>query len=317
MNSIRKVCLLTLALATAATGAQAADMLKIAVGQQGSWETAGPEIGRRAGIFEKYGLELDILYTQGGGETQQVVISGSADIGVGVGVTGVLGAFSKGAPVRIISSQATGPADFWYVKNDSPVKSLKDYKQPLTAAFSTNGSSTHTALLRMIEGNGLDVTPVATGGPPTTLTQVLSGQIDVGWSTPPFAIDKIDNGELRIVGRMSDLPAISQQTVRVNITNASALERKPDVIARYVKAARETYNYMYDNPKAIEEFAQYAGVSTEMARRMRDEFFPKDSLDPDKFSGIETSMEDAIRFKTISQPLTAEQIKQLVIAPAQ
>ena len=53
-----------------------------------------------------------MLYTQGGGETLQAVISGSADIGVAAGTLGALGAFAKGAPVRIIGAQATGAADY-------------------------------------------------------------------------------------------------------------------------------------------------------------------------------------------------------------
>src|SRR5918993_2668863 len=122
-------------------GAQ--EVLKLAVGQRGNWDTSVPELGKRAGIFKKHGVELDILYTQGGGETQQAVISGSVDIGIAAGIMGVLGAFSKGAPVRIIASQAIGGGDlFWYVKADSPVKALKDTAGK-TIAFSTNGSSTH------------------------------------------------------------------------------------------------------------------------------------------------------------------------------
>ena len=75
------------------------------------------EVGQRAGIFKKHGLVLDIVYTQGAGETQQAVISGSVDIGIAAGVMGVLSAFSKGAPVRIISAETTGAGDlYWYVK---------------------------------------------------------------------------------------------------------------------------------------------------------------------------------------------------------
>ena len=59
------------------------------------------EVGQRAGIFKKHGLELEIVYTQGAGETQQAAISGSVDIGVAAGIMGVLGAYSKGAPVRV------------------------------------------------------------------------------------------------------------------------------------------------------------------------------------------------------------------------
>ena len=58
-----------------AAPALAQDKLKIATGQRGNWDTSVGEIGQRAGIFKKHNLELEILYTQGGGETQQAVIS--------------------------------------------------------------------------------------------------------------------------------------------------------------------------------------------------------------------------------------------------
>src|SRR5262245_34147209 len=122
-------CLLLVAGAflAAAQAASAQETLKLAIGQRGNWDTSVSELGQRAGIFKKHGLELEILYTQGGGETQQAVISGSVDIGVGAGIMGVLGAFSKGAPVRVIGAVVKGGADvFWYVKAQSPIKSLKD-----------------------------------------------------------------------------------------------------------------------------------------------------------------------------------------------
>ena len=83
--------------------ASAQDTIKLAIGQRGNWDTSVSEIGQRAGIFKKHGLVLDIVYTQGAGETQQAVISGSVDIGVAAGVMGVLSAYSKGAPVRVIA----------------------------------------------------------------------------------------------------------------------------------------------------------------------------------------------------------------------
>ena len=45
---------------------------------RGNWENAAPDMGERAGIFKKHGIELDKVYTQGTGETAQVVISGAS-----------------------------------------------------------------------------------------------------------------------------------------------------------------------------------------------------------------------------------------------
>ncbi len=175
-----------------ATVANADDSLKLAVGQRGNWDTSVSEIGQRLGIFKKHGLTLELLYTQGGGETQQAVLSGSVDIGVAAGIMGVLGAFAKGAPVRILGAETTGAADlFWYVRADSPIKSLKDTAGK-TISYSNNGSSTHGIVVAFMKQEALSAKPVSTGGPPGTLTQVMSGQIDVGWSAPPFALDQLD-----------------------------------------------------------------------------------------------------------------------------
>src|SRR5881392_4372939 len=143
------------ALSLALAAAHAQDTLKLAVGQRGNWDTSVSEIGQRAGIFKKHGLALDIVYTQGAGETQQALISGSVDIGVAAGIMGVLGAYSRGAPVRIIGAETTGAADlFWYVRADSPIKNLKD-TDGRTIAYSTNGSSTHGIVSAFIKENGL------------------------------------------------------------------------------------------------------------------------------------------------------------------
>src|SRR5438309_11937313 len=83
-----------------------AETLKVASPQRGSWEGAIPELGKQAGIFQKHGLDLDIIYTSGGGETLQAVISGAVDIGLSAGTAGSFGAFAKGAPIRIIGASS-------------------------------------------------------------------------------------------------------------------------------------------------------------------------------------------------------------------
>src|SRR3974377_2030363 len=85
--------------ASSALPAGAADTLKMAMGQRGSWHGATADLGQRAGIFRKYDLALEILYTAGAGETMQAVIAGSADGGV------------SGGPLRGVRAVGTGRAD--------------------------------------------------------------------------------------------------------------------------------------------------------------------------------------------------------------
>jgi NitT/TauT family transport system substrate-binding protein len=303
------------ALAAGALPAAAQDTLKIAVGQRGNWDTSVSELGQRAGIFKKHGLTLEILYTQGGGETQQAVISGSVDLGIAAGVMGALSAFSKGAPVRIISAETTGAGDlFWYVRADSPIKTLKD-TDGKTIAYSTNGSSTHGIVNAYVKENNLKAKPVATGGPPSTLTQVMSGQIDVGWAAPPFGLDLLDQGKIRIIASGNDAAAFKGQTVRINITNLQTLQNRKDAIERYMKAYRETVDWMYADPAAIKTYAEFVGIPEALARRTRDEFFPKASVDPDKLVGLDSIVQDAVALKFTAAPLTKEQLAELIQIP--
>src|SRR6188768_2255627 len=217
-----------------AAGASAQDKVKLAIGQRGNWDTSVSEIGQRAGIFKKHGLELDIVYTQGAGETQQAVISGSVNIGIAAGVMGVLSAFSKGAPVRVISAETTGAGDlYWYVKADSPIKTLKD-TDGKTLAYSTNGSSTHGVVTALTREYGLKAKLTAMGGPAANLTAVMSGQVDVGWAAPPFGLDQLDKGDIRRIATGNDAAAFKGQTVRLNIANATFLKEHKPVVERYM-----------------------------------------------------------------------------------
>src|ERR1700694_5656697 len=124
---LRKLALAAALFAMAIPRGLAGETLRIASPQRGSWEGAIPQLGKQAGIFGKHGVDLEILYTQGGGETLQIVISGAVDIGLSAGTLGTLGAYAKGAPVRIIAASSTGSQElFWYVPAKSPLESIRD-----------------------------------------------------------------------------------------------------------------------------------------------------------------------------------------------
>ncbi len=299
-----------------ATPAGAADLLKIASPQRGSWEGAIPELGKQQGIFAKHGLDLDILYTAGGGETLQAVVSGAVDIGLSAGTLGVMGAFSKNAPIRIIGASSTGSRElFWYVLKSSPLQSLHDAKEGTTIAYSTTGASTHITVLRFIADYGLKAKPVATGDISATTTQTMSGQVDVGWSVAPFNLDPLAKGDIRLVARASDIARIRGQTIRVQIANLQTLEQKRDAVTRYLAAYRETLDWMYTSPEAVARYVAFSKLPESAVKRMLGEFIPKESLQIDRIAGIAESMQDAIQFKFLTAPLSDAQVKELIRIP--
>ena len=247
-----------------------AETLKVAVPQKGSWENSAPELGVRAGFFKDEGLELDILYTNGGAESQQALLAGSVDVGIGAGLLGVMGAISKGAPLTIIASAFTGPTDsFWYVKQTSPIQTIKDAAGK-TIAFTTTGSSSHLALLNLLDYHAVKAQPIAAGGFPAIMTQVMSGQIDVDFSVAPLLIRQVDDKEIRIIARGAEVPALQGQTIRVNMVMTPVLQQKRDAVRRWAKAMNRTLAWMYEDPRALEWYAEMIGLTLDQTRRARD-----------------------------------------------
>ncbi len=311
-------CALALApLILGAPGAAAQDVLKIAVGQINNWENQAPTLGEDIGIFKKHNLKIEAFGTQGAGETIQAVISGSADLGAGVGVAGVMRAFARGAPVRILLPAFTGTGDlYWYVRADSPIKTIKDATAQHTIAYSTSGSSSNNIVVAFAQELGVKAKPTATGGPPATLTQVMTGQIDIGWAAPPFGLKDIQDGKIRIVARGSDIPSLHGQTVRAIIVNADALKTKRDAIMRFARGYREAVEWMYADPKALALYGEKVKQPVDILRESLREFHPKSAMQTERMADIEGAVADAVKLKFLDAPLTKEQLAEFLQIPA-
>src|SRR5215813_6986942 len=309
---MKRLAITLAALAALSAPACAADQLKATIGQRGNWDTAVIELGTKAGIFKKHNLEIEPTYTSGSGETLQPVISGSVDLGFAVGTLGAMAAYAKGAPVRIIGAEATGAADYWYAKTTSSIKTLKD-TNGRTLAYSTNGSSTHSIVRAFINEFKLTAKPTATGNPSATMTAVMTDQVDVGWASPPFGLKEIDEGKIHIVAKATDAALVRGQTIRVIVANADALAKKKDAIKRFMDAYRETIEYMYgSNPQVIKDYAEFVNVPEALARKVRDDFFPKSLVWPDEIKGLDSLMEEAVTLKFVPSPLTKQQQAELI-----
>jgi NitT/TauT family transport system substrate-binding protein len=303
---------LTLFAGSLAASAQA-ETLKVAVAQRGFWNSSFIEFGLRQGFFKAEGLDIEIFYTEGGASTLTPVIAGSLDIAMTNGTLGVIAAFSKGAPVKIISAEATGAPDaFWYSRPESNIKSIKD-TEGKTVAFSSPGSSTNLIILQLINQENVKPKLTATGGAPGTLTQVMSGQIDVGWAVPPFVLQHLAEKRLQIIAKGSDVRAIANQTIRVNVANANALKTKRDAFVRFVRALSRSIDWAYADDRSIDMYAEIAKVPRELAKRTRNEFYDKASLQLAEVRGLDLTLKQALEFKYISAPIPVEKVQSELI----
>ena len=160
--------------------------------------------------------------------------------------------------------------------------------------------------------SGLEIKAVATGAAPATFTQVMSGQIDIGWSAPPYVVEESRAGKVRVIARESDLEAFRNQTVRMNFTNMTVLTAKADQLKRFIAAYEETLDWMYADPAGIKTYAEFAGITEDQAKYIRDTYFPKNNLIPRRLSGLDNAMADALAMKFINAPLTKDQLDEFL-----
>jgi NitT/TauT family transport system substrate-binding protein len=292
--------------------AVAQDKVRAAIGQRGLFDTYFIPLGVEIGAYKKEKIDVDITWTRGGAETLQAVITDSADLAVANGILGVIGAASKGAPVKIVSAQITGVPDlFWYVKADSAVKTMKDMNGR-TMGYSRPGSSTHLVALALAEHAGVKPKFVSAGGVPDTRTQVMSGQIDAGWSSPPFNLDLVNEGKVRIVGRGTDLTAMNEQTVRVNVASVKFLKDKRDLARRFFKVYHETIEWVYANPeKAAASYAVFAKVTPDIALQTV-KTFPKASVQGWPVKGLKQNIQEAVENKQLDKPMAEADAEKLL-----
>jgi NitT/TauT family transport system substrate-binding protein len=72
---------------------------------------------------------------------------------------------------------------------------------------------------------------------------------------------------------------------------------------------------MYADPAALKIYSDFAKVPESVSRRMRDDLMPKEDLNPDRLSGLDGLMADAVSFKYIPAALSKEQVGELFLIP--
>src|SRR5262249_32356500 len=154
--------------------------------------------------------------------------------------------------------------------------------------------------------------PTATGGLPGTLTSVMTGQIDIGWAVPPFALRELQEKKIVIVARAREATELKDQTIRVNIVNVEALKSKRAAITRLMQVYDRAIKWAYTNPKAIDYFAEFAKVPRDLARRAVDDFYPQEAKQIGETRRLDLTLNDALKYNFIPQAMPPKDVEPLM-----
>lgn len=273
-------------------------------------------VAQEQGFYEEAGIEVEPVFTTGGGNTVQTVISGSVDIAIETGPFSVISAYAEGAPVKIISDSTTGMDMFWFAKADSPYNELQDLAGE-KVGFSSPGSSTDlgiNAMNSILREEGLEeVSGEAVGSPPDQFTAVQTDQIAAGWSTAPFFLKEINEGEMKIVVEGSELEEYQDVAIRVNFANADYIEQNPESVRAFLEAHQKAWDWIFENrEEAVEIWKENGEIEDDTETLMSSfEFYEPEQVQLAPLSGQEKILEDAMEFDFLKEELSEEQIQEL------
>ncbi|MGE5816760.1 MAG: ABC transporter substrate-binding protein [Deltaproteobacteria bacterium] len=274
-------------------------------------------VAQEKGFYRENNIDVDAVFTRGGGENVQAVVSGDAQIGLSTGTLAVISAFVKKAPIKIAAAEITGLDNFWYAQSNTPMRRLEDLAGK-KIAYSRPGSSTHMgtlAIVDQIKAKGLKPPePVSLGGIPEVYTAVRTGQADLGWSVPPFQLDRVEKGELRVVVKGDELTSLKEITPRVHFLNNEFAAKHPEVIRGFFRAQQKALDYMFENRadtakiwirRAEMKFPESAVLKTW-------DYYSRAAMALKPIRGVQATIEDGIRNKFLTQPLTQAEINALI-----
>ncbi len=255
MRNLTRISLVFLFLGLTGTAFAQEKLDKIYVGVAGlSGPLAHAFIPKDSGLYEKYGLNVDLVFFQGGTQLIQATIAGSVKFAVAGGPE-IVSAGAGGSDLKmIIGYMNTLPYSIVAAKNITSFAQLKGAK----AAISKFGSTSDLAMRFALEKNHLvpnkDVTIFQLGDQTTRFAALTAGSVQATLISPPFDITAKKLG-YHILTELVDLGLPYQQEMVA--TSERFIKEHPDTVRKFIQAfVAGIHLWMTDEPKTKQILAK-------------------------------------------------------------
>jgi len=233
-------------------------------------------LAKDARIFEKHGLNVDVVLIESGVTTVQALAAGETQIAMGGGTVAVSSNLAGSDIVSIASLESRLPYALLAQREIKTIDQLKGKR----LAISRFGSASDLAVRLILQRYGLapdkDVTILQTGGTSTRLSALHKRSVDATILTPEFFnVAKKAGFSILADPTQYDIPFPQLEV----ITSRSFLKAQPDVAARYLRAIVEGIHAVKNNPEpSIRALAKYLRIedrdALEEVYRLYREIYP-------------------------------------------
>jgi len=218
-------------------------------------------IAKETRIFEKNGLDVQLIYFTGGTTAVLALVSGEVPISQVAGPAVVNSALA-GSDVVMVAGGATS-LDYWLMSRPE-IKKPEQLKGG-SVAISRFGTASDFVARYALDKIGLtpgkDVAIVQVGGVPDRLGAVLAGKIEAAALVPPASFIGQKKG-LNILADVTKLGLAFQYT---GVATSRRFSREqPDIVRRYVRSQVEAVHRIYtDKETSLKVLRRYFGGNVE------------------------------------------------------
>ena len=215
--------------------------------QSASW------VAKDLRLFEKYGLNVDLVMITGGARSVAALLGGSTQFATGSGTAPLL-AYARGSDVVILAASYNKFPYAFVVKPD--IRSPKDLRGKKVGILNFGGSN-DVALQLALKEWGLkqqEMNVIIGGDAPTRLLSLTVGSLDATILSPPHLTMAVKAG-YRVLADMGEMRAnFSQSTLYVR---RGYLRENRDIVKRFLKAYSEAVHLVKtDRERTLKVFAK-------------------------------------------------------------
>jgi NitT/TauT family transport system substrate-binding protein len=224
---------------------------KVRIGYLNVMDDAQAILAWRAGLYEKHGLDAEMVLFTSGTDLIKQMVGGNVDVGV-LGFTNALSWIDKGSDLKVVGGAQMGYHAL-LVRSDSSYETVADLKGK-SIASQKQGSTADVVLNGVVLAEaGLSRTDVTIQGvsPAVAIQSLASGTVDSAFVFEPYSsLAKVSYGakEIYEIGQEWPFPCM------VVIANGDLVNNHRGIVNKVLDAQKEAIEMLENDPAKAAEF---------------------------------------------------------------
>ncbi len=264
------------------------------------------EMGFLEESMAELGVQVEYKSFLAGYQMTEAMAAGELDIAAVMGGTSTITSFAGGRALQVFAAYGQAPAGFAIVaKADSPLQSIRDLKGRTVGV--PVGTEAHYLLGKALQETGLSLKDVQVANMlvPDAVTALMAGHVDAAAVVEPVLSRLQTAGQIAVLrDGVGLMPGLTVMTARREV-----IEKRPEVLAAFLKAHDRSLLYLKENPEeTVELVAKETKLPPELVKKIMAKYTFAPQLTPEIAASLENTAAFLHEVGIIREPVDVEEV---------